>query len=496
MKLLPYAGKEVSLEDLIVTEGKEPYSEIHEPSVETLKKLNGTLLRTQRELREISIDDKLKALEYVGSLWEKKSYERRRKLEEFLPKTTGYHPNIIEFELSLFPEVLNEEFLKESLDNPMCFYGGRKCLDGFVKVGKNEYVAANPRGPVFIIGGGNSTIPPLIALLTSLYTNNYTLLRPSFANHVGLYEVMKSFEDVIDDRNTEHSVRKVLRKLTNATLIAYMSHDSEAYAYLLRRSRVGAVNFWGGEPALSRIKRMVAENPYNPEFIINGPLTGVAIIDGNYMKKVGCQDLSRKLALDMVLYNQQMCNSPTEAYYLGSFEEGKRFGKELAKAVEEYERNFPIEVSETEAFKTQLVRRSLRRSGSKVYAPETGEAKWTIVVSEYRSRIDEIVNSNFSFSIHERPLFLEVITLDYIDDALEKIEKLPERACYAGVEKVQTVGYAMDKERVRELARELAMMGIYRVVPIGQMYYRTAFEPSDGEFLPRKFIFFSYFRAE
>ena len=97
MKLLPYVGKEVSLEDLIVTEGKEPYSEIHEPSVETLKKLNGTQLRAQRELREISIDDKLKALEYIGSLWEKKSYERRRKLEEFLPKTTGYHPNIIEY---------------------------------------------------------------------------------------------------------------------------------------------------------------------------------------------------------------------------------------------------------------------------------------------------------------------------------------------------------------------------------------------------------------
>jgi len=493
MELLPYSGRGLPLENLIRGATREPFSEVYEPSVETLESLEEQMFEMQGELRDTSVYDKLEAIAAVGKLWENSNNERRMKLQNILPETTGYHPNMIDFELMAIPEILKGKELAEYLDNPMCFYGGGKVLDGYVEVAEGQHVIANPRGPVFIIGAGNSTVPPVYSMLISLLTNNFTILRPSFANYAGLYEIMKSFEDAENSSNVSSDVKDILRKMSNASVVSYMSHDSKAYEYLLKEADLGAVNFWGGGPALSVIKRMMAENPNNPKLIINGPLTGVAVVDGNYTKDDQTKT-AKGLAFDTILYRQQLCNSPTEAHFIGSYEDAKGFGEIFSHMLDEHDKSLPGELSEAQIYNTQVIRRSLKRAGSKVFMPDDGTARWTVVVSKDQSNIDNVTNNSNHFSIYQRPVFLEIVAVPELDGSLTKIEELPHRKCYQGVEKAQTVGYAMDERSAKDFAKELSKIGIYRVVPVGQMYYRTAYEPSDGEYLARELTFLSYFK--
>ena len=48
------------------------------------------------------------------------------------------------------------------------------------------------------------------------------------------------------------------------------------------------------------------------------------------------------------------------------------------------------------------------------------------------------LNLVFSFSVYERPRFLEIISVSDAGKAIDLIENLPTRKCYEGIEKVQT----------------------------------------------------------
>lgn len=491
MKLSPYKGKDVILEDLTEGRAQEPYSEILEPTTETFRKLFSKIPQIEKELKTVGVDEKLEIIESVGKLWGNPNYERRKRLQDILPKSTGYHPRMIEFEISYIPQIFNKAEFTNAFNNPYCF-GDKKILDEFVKVGKNEYLKAEPLGSTFVIGAGNATIPTLVPLSLSLLTNNFTIIKPSIANYAGLYEVMESFEDL--GKTVGPEKRESIRKMTNATLIAYMGHDSEAYDYLLEQAKVGAINFWGGGQALSKIKEKVARNPYNPRFVLNGPMTGYVVMDDEYVAEVDKDEIARELTYQVSLYDQKLCNSPTEGCYIGQYENAKIFAeKHLSHALDEVSKSLPGQVSENQAYKTQVIRKALKREGARVLIPEDGVADWTLVVSDKESHIDKVVNDNFSFQIYERPRFLELISVDTQEDSVKKIKELPNRSCYKGVERIQTVGYAMRPEKAKDFVKKLSDVGVYRTVPLEKMFYRSMLEPSDGVYLPREFIFFTYF---
>lgn len=491
MKLSPYKGRDVILEDLAEGKAQEPYSDILEPTTETFQKLFSKIPQLQKELKDVGVDEKLEIIESVGKLWENPNYERRKNLQDILPKSTGYHPSMIEFELSLIPKLFNKTELTNAFNNPYCF-GNKKILDELVEVGENEYLKAEPLGSTFVIGAGNATIPTLVPLSISLLTNNFTIIKPSIANYAGLYEIMESFEDV--EKNINSDKRESIRKMTNATVIAYMGHDSKAYDYLLEEAKIGAINFWGGGQALSKIKKKVAENPHNPRFVLNGPMTGYVVMDDEYVAETDKDKIARELAYQISLYDQKLCNSPTEGCYIGQYEDAKIFAEEhLSHALDEVSKSLPGQVSENQAYKTQVIRKALKREGASVLIPVNGLADWTLVISDKESYVDKVVDDNFSFQIYERPRFLELISVDTQEDSVKKIKELPKRSCYKGVERVQTVGYAMKPGKAKEFVKKLSDFGVYRTVPLEKMFYRSMLEPSDGVYMPREFTFFTYF---
>jgi hypothetical protein len=160
--------------------------------------------------------------------------------------------------------------------------------------------------------------------------------------------------------------------------------------------------------------------------------------------------------------------------------------------LENIEGEFPSQVSEAQAYKTQLIRRELRKNGVTIFAPKANSANWTVVLSKGRSITEDIVDDNFTFSMYERPRFLEVISVPDAVKAIDLIQHLPSRKCYKDVERVQTVGYAMHEQQAYDFARKLSDIGVYRIVPLDKMFMRSMLEPSDGEYLPRQFTFFSY----
>jgi hypothetical protein len=73
------------------------------------------------------------------------------------------------------------------------------------------------------------------------------------------------------------------------------------------------VNFWGGEPARTEVMSRAAKNRGHPRCFSNGPLTGFALVS----RDGGDERSARGLAENMVLYEQQLCSSPTMGAFVG-----------------------------------------------------------------------------------------------------------------------------------------------------------------------------------
>ncbi|MEM0244574.1 MAG: acyl-CoA reductase, partial [Zestosphaera sp.] len=241
-----------------------------EPKIDWIREYLSRAKAVQEKLRSLGFEKRVRILDRVGRVWAEKlesgSFEA---LKKELVKSTGYSEAMIEEDLRLVSEVFKKENVESLINSGL--NGGVKSLDDFVEVAPGEYVSNLPAGPVFIIASGNSVIPPLIPTVTSLITNNLTILRPSLTNYVVVREVFKSLEDLDDEALV----------LGDALLITYLSHDSKVLGYLLKEAPLGVINYWGGEPGRTAVYRAVAENPYKPKLIVNGPLTGVAVIDGD-----------------------------------------------------------------------------------------------------------------------------------------------------------------------------------------------------------------------
>ncbi len=59
---------------------------------------------------------------------------------------------------------------------------------------------------------------------------------------------------------------------------------------------------------------------------------------------------------------------------------------------------------------------------------------------------------------------------------------------------MQTVGLAVPDDRQDAISRSLARIGVYRIVPVGDMYMRSALEPYDGISLALPFTYTVYRR--
>ncbi|MEM2409930.1 MAG: acyl-CoA reductase [Thermofilaceae archaeon] len=448
-----------------------------EPKADWLSSILRASVELQWELSNLPLNDRLKVIQFLGDSWrEKLEANELQRVKEDLSKATGYSPSLIELEMQLVGEVLNAGNVRRLLDSTVI--GGARSLEQPVEVAPGEYVRNLPAGPVLIVGSGNSIIPPLIPATISLAIGNFTILRPSLANFEAMGEVFRE----LDQLPADNPFRRAL-------LVSYFTHESKNLAYLLEKAPLGVVNFWGREPARTRLARAVSANPHRPRFHVNGPMTGFAIIDSSN----ATPEVAERLALEMVLYDQQLCSSPTQAAFLGSFSELMEFASVLCDALDRVGREYPLSF-ESIPYPLFVMRKSLELAGARVYASSDPANPWTLVLSDRRTLMDRVPH-DVLIPLHARRRFLELIAVETVSDAISLVKSLPANPAYAGVDRVQTLAVAVSEGVLRQIINALPLLGVYRVVPLGESYLRTPTEPYDGFYLPSVFSYTAYVRV-
>lgn len=436
-------------------------------------------LKAQGRAASLGLGERLSVFGALSEAWARRhSGGSLGGLMAELAKNTGYSEGLVDTEFRLVRSALDPGSLLRNLKSSL---GNPEGLERFVETAKGEQVRHMPAGPVLIISSGNSLIPPLIPTALSLVTGNFTILRPSLTNYRGVVEVLRQIREI---------GTPAAGLLSQLLVVGYFRHDSPALAELLSRSRLGVINFWGGEPARTEVSRRVAENPHHPRLVVNGPLTGVAMVD-----KPSANAAARGLAANMVLYNQQLCSSPTTAIFIGSHGEALEFAESTARELDAIGGQFPMPVSDGAAFALQSARRLLRFRGSAVISSQDPGNLWTLVVSDGASAMDDIVASLPEFALHARRRFLEIISVRDEEAAVRLVGSIPSMRAFSGIDRVQTVGLALSEGKAAGVAERLAGAGVYRIVPLDDMSMRSPSEPYDGVAIPSSFTYAVYRRT-
>ncbi|MEM0053744.1 MAG: aldehyde dehydrogenase family protein [Nitrososphaeria archaeon] len=454
---------------------------IFEVSESYFRKNFSNFKKIQEDLSSTPIFERLEVLSKVGQVWDSKL--QRGQFDEVkgkLAKSTGYSENLIDLEISFIPILFDSNNIRKNLEFSFKNIEG---LYRFVEVDDGEFYRYFPSGPIFIISSGNSIIPPLIPTTLSLVTGNMTILKPSLTNYVGVVNVLEILKDVAENS-------KVAERMLNALLVSYFTHDSPVLKYLLREGNIGVINFWGGEPARTEVGKMVSENPNHPRFLVNGPLTGVAVID----EETADDDTAWGFAYNIILYDQQLCSSPTSAIFIGSTEKALDFVSKVIKYLDEIGGEHRISLSESENIILHGVRRSLQLNGANVFYSKNFDNPWTIVVSKEKSTLDSVIKYFPQYNIYHRKRFIEIQVVDKVEKVFHEIERVPLREAFKGVDKVQTVGLAVSQKNLEHILENVVKTGVYRIVPLADMFMRSAIEPYDGTILASAFTNTIYYR--
>ena len=420
----------------------------------------------QGRLSGIDLETRLRTVEEMGRIWSQRwESGELEDMADRLAASSGYSRALIDMEMAFTREVLNGENMRKSLEASL--QGGAASLQDFVAIGEGEYVRSHATGPVLIISSGNSIVPPLIPTITSLVTGNLTILKPSRVNYEAVTEALKSWEVAAEKSGAP--------ELKQALVVGYLAADSPGMDQLLQRGRLGAVNFWGGDPARRSVASKLASNPHLPRLFINGPLTGFAIVDGD-----AGEEAAAGLALNMVMYDQQLCSSPTQAAFIGSRPEAESFCRLTAQHLDRIGAESEMGISDDGAFLLQCGRRYVQFAGAKVFQSNDQKNMWTISLSEGLSDLDEAASSYAPLAFHNRRRFLEMVRVDSAEDALALVADLPMNPAFRGADRVQSVGLAVSAANRERLLAGLPATGAFRIMPVDDMFMRSPLEPYDG----------------
>lgn len=455
--------------------------DVTELSPSALQELMKVAPKVQSELSSVPIAERLEVIDQMARLWKQKldrgDYDA---LKEEMSVSTGYSPALMETELSFVPAVLGASNIRKNLQASV--QGGAEALHHFVEVDETEMFRHVPVGPVLIISSGNSIVPTLIPTVVSLITGNLTILKPSIANYHGVTEVFKLLSEVPESRAS--------RAMRAALVISYFGHDSPSLKMLLEELPLGMINFWGAEPARSIVANMVNKNKHHPRFFVNGPFTGMAFIEEGVEVLQAADDL----ALDVVLYDQQLCSSPTAAVFIGSYDKAKEFLKATGERLDETGGEFPLPPDQDRLFILQGARRFIQTDGGLVLSSKSPENPWTLVLSKNKSSLIGLASQFPSFNLFARRRFLEMVVVPDAAAAVKLLRELPSHPAFLGIDGVQSVGLAVTERSKEGLVHLLVDAGVHRILPLGDMFMRGAVEPYDGVPMTSLFTRIVYWR--
>jgi hypothetical protein len=430
----------------------------------------------------ITVEEKLEAFDLAANyLLSLRGRDTRDALLAALAEA-GYGDKSARQELDAMIGFLSRRHLAALVDNPAVMPGGRALLDGqFVTLHAGVQITGMPVGPVLVVGSGNSFVPSVIASVLALLANCPVALRGATINQAILEQLFAALRT---------AGSRTLTMLLEHVHLFFLDHsDPEQGAMLrtvLRTGPFGAANFWGGRAAIDSLVAELGHNPRHPVAIPMEPMTGVAVITERFVQRHpgAAEDAAEDLADAITDLGQQMCSSPTEAYFVGSRAAGEAFAREVAIALERNGALRKRRVSDRAAMLIDRIREHVAGTRRTVIAPRDGDVRWTLLVGESQSAFVD-ADPPPTLGIHERTAFLEIVCVPDLETVVDRMRALPSAPCHHGIKQVQTLTYVAhldDAQRVIQLLRRTGN-GVFRAVTPKYVMHRHFAEPLDGQHL-------------
>ncbi len=406
-------------------------------------------LKRNREqyLASRSTESLIAMLSRLGQEWlDPQSAFRKLALENALSET-GFSPSTLARGLDAFYKQLTSENLRNLIQQDL---GHAQRLDGFTAgPGENGRMAVAV-GPELIahFTAGNLPIPALQSIVLGLLTRSAQFVKcASGASFI--------------PRLFAHSIYEADRKLASCLEIAqWRGGNVELEKALL--NEVDCVTATGNDESLAALRQRV---PSATRFIGYGQRYSFAFVANGALGGGNARNVAADAASDVAAWNQLGCLSPHVIYVEhGSTVSAEQFASLLAEELDRLEKSEPRGELPVEISAAIASRRSLYEVRS-AYVPtdldprdmpatklwqSSASTEWTVV---YES------DPRFQPSCLHR--FIYVKGVAGLKEALQGAD--------SARSKISTVALAAPPEKVRELARELAIWGALRICPLGQM---------------------------
>lgn len=392
------------------------------------------LTARERHLAHRSVQSILSSLDHAVQLWLDSSANERREAEATLPAETGLSPAMVHHVLPLIFQEYRAERLQALLRDEL---GDPHALDVFVPVQNERRKAYGPTLTTQILAG-NLPGAGLDGVIFALLVKSATLVKASSSAPLLPTLFARALTRIDPD--------------LGACLAVVIWPGGHAALEELAFSRADLVLASGSDESLAAMRQRV-----RGKFIGYGHKVSFSLITKEVLSSMAeAEDLARRAAYDVALFDQRGCLSPQLVYVeAGGTVTPQEFAVLLAQALEHWQRVLPRgSLTAEESAAIRRVRdetewQALAGKEIHLQASATGTV-WSVIYE-----VDPtFVPSPLYRTVHVKPL----MTLAQLDSLLT-----PWRPY------LEAVGLAVPPARLTEAADLLGRAGVSRICPLGTM---------------------------
>ncbi|MBF0548276.1 MAG: hypothetical protein HQM08_27820 [Candidatus Riflebacteria bacterium] len=401
------------------------------------------------QIRSYPLDKIFKIFSELRKRWNDRDYPPRRSMLEQLPDETGFSPEMIEKGLNQLNFLLDSEQLQKKLDTEM-----RK----IPKVGEYRYngytgtgLFWEPIGTVLHVLSGNVFLAGIGSLIEGLITGNVSILKMSSDERIFIPAFLASLQECDKDGIVARSI----------CAIDYSSSQTDVIAEF--KKRVDAIVVWGGENA---VKAYHSDLPARTRLIVFGPKISLAVITSEPIVSGKTEELARKMADDVSIWDQHACTAPQICFVEGK-ENAEIFAVALAGELEKLARTLPagrpamgnaVEIRKMR----DVAEIAMARNSGGLYESK-GNLAWTVILDNDKSIEPSPLNRT-----------IRVVPYKALNELTLGIEAL------RGY--VQTIGLAANPTEKIGMINQLSAAGGARITDVGGMAGGEIDDPHDGAY--------------
>jgi|GEM_PF-4143484 len=373
--------------------------------------------------------------------------------DDFLLKLqheTGSSLSSIQADFKLMTSLFHKEHLYQRVKIEL---GNVEILDQFVRHPSSEVlVRAYPRGKTLHVTASNVYFSFLDSLIMGILTKNPSIIKLSHSNHI----FAQGFLEKLRSHSKGHSI------LSQFALVSWKGGDTKIEDYF--KSNVDQILAWGGEGML----KTYLDTPRRVHLMTFGPKVSFQILSRAALKEMPYEYWAKKIAMDIIPWNQQACSSPQNLF----IEEGvdvEELMREISSALEQSPARAEISSNEYVEIHKQYFKGLVHES--------MGQGK--VIKGE-----NYLLHFSPEPSLSLSPLNRSLIIKTYA--SFESLSK--ELKPYTSY--LQSCSYGVSSTEEPLMLHELSLAGVKRFAPMGSITKGKEGAPHDGRFILRDMVHF------